>query len=83
MASSHGRSLLAVVCLRVHARHVLARRRGGGVGVSELWRSAAAAQPAEPFAAAALAQAAAAAEPFAAALAQAAAAAEPFAAAAA
>ena len=40
MASSHGRSLLAVVCLRVHARQLLHRRRGGGVGVSELWRSA-------------------------------------------
>ena len=37
VASSHGRRLLAVVCVRVHAWQFLARRRGGGAGGRELW----------------------------------------------
>ena len=41
MASSHGRCLLAVVCLRVHVWQWMARRRGGGAGDGELWNSAA------------------------------------------
>ena len=43
VAGSHGRSLLAVVCFRVHAWQFLVRRCGGGAGGGELWGSAAAA----------------------------------------
>ena len=42
LASSHGRRLLAVVCLRVHVWRWMARRRGGGAGNGELWNSPAA-----------------------------------------
>ena len=38
--SSKGRHSLAVVCVRVHAGPLLARRRGGGAGGGELWRRA-------------------------------------------
>ena len=41
VASSHGRRLLAVVCLRVHAWQFLLRRRGSGDGGGELWSGAA------------------------------------------
>ena len=41
VASSRGRRLLAVVCLRVHAWQFLHRRRGAGAGGGELWSGAA------------------------------------------
>ena len=42
VASSHGRRLLAFVCLRVHAWQFLHRRRGRGTSDGELWNRAAA-----------------------------------------
>ena len=41
VASSDGRRPLTVVCLRVHPRQWLHRRRGGGDGGGELWSGAA------------------------------------------
>ena len=43
VASSHGRRLLAFVCLRVHEWQFFHRRRGRGTSDGELWSSAAAA----------------------------------------
>ena len=63
---NHGRHLLAVIRIRVHARQLLARGCGGGAGGGELWSRAAAAAA---LAAAALATATLAAAPLAAALA--------------
>ena len=40
VASSHGRRLFAVVCVRVHVWQFLHRRRGDGAGGGELWSGA-------------------------------------------